>query len=38
MRGSSMLGSRAPGLTAPPMARIRCDGRRRPRFTRRPAI
>ena len=38
MQELSTPGSRAPGLTAPPMARIRCDGRRRPRSTRRRAI
>ena len=37
MRGSSMPGSRAPGLTARPTARIRCGGPRRRRSTRRRA-
>src|SRR5580704_13136797 len=32
--GSSMVGSTAPGWTAPPTARIRCVGRRRRRSTR----
>ena len=35
MRGPSMPGSRAPGLNAPPTARIRCVGQRRRRSTRR---
>jgi hypothetical protein len=37
MRGLYMPGSRAPDLTAPPMARTRCGERRRPRSTRRRA-
>jgi hypothetical protein len=37
MRGSSMSGSKAPGLVAPPTARIRCAGQRRPRSTRKRA-
>jgi hypothetical protein len=37
MRGSSTPGSRVPGSTARPMARIRCGERRRLRFTRRRA-
>ena len=35
--GSFILGSRAPGLIARPMARIRCDGPRRHRFIRKRA-
>ena len=37
MPGSSILGSRALGLIARPMARIRCDGPRRHRYIRKQA-
>jgi integrase len=37
MPGLFILGSQALGLTARPMARIRCDGPRRHRYTRRQA-